>query len=143
MRIALFEWGKIILNARPTSFDQAKGSRIDVVIYTDGSCPNPRKNDWEEPRIGGVIFCHERSAPVAFSLEIPRLVVDRLIPWVNQSSMVDVIAAPVAAQKPPTGHGSQDVARSPSLRVPGGHAMQFSADRAETLLKVPGVHLCM
>ena len=51
------------------------------------------------------------------------------------------LAAPVLAQKPPTGHRSHDVARRSSLSLPAGQLMQPTSERVSLGLKVPGVHL--
>ena len=50
------------------------------------------------------------------------------------------LAAPSAEQKPPGGQRSHVAARSPSLSLPAGHAMQLFADSPSLGLCVPGVH---
>ena len=68
------------------------------MIYTDGYFPDQRKEETEEPRIGGVAFARGRQTPVAFSIEIPREVMDTWIPRKTQIVMVEAIALPVAAE---------------------------------------------
>ena len=62
------------------------------------------------------------------------------VPAGHGSKVCRMLAAPVAAQKPPVGHEAHVVARSPSLRVPAGHAMQPLLDRANSGLYDPGAH---
>ena len=99
---SLLEWIDIIANVKPKSLIMNQSQDIEVVIYTDGYFPDQRKEETEEPRIGGVAFAKGRRNPVAFSAEVPQEVMDAWIPRKTQIVMVEAIALPpVPALEPP------------------------------------------
>jgi hypothetical protein len=78
--------------------DDVGGSVVDAVVYTDGSWPDQRKAETEEPRVGAVAFCRHLALPLACSAEVPIDVVERWLPRSNQIAMVELVAAVVALE---------------------------------------------
>ena len=56
------------------------------------------QEDHEEPRVGAVIFSREREIPLATSIAVPQVVIDRWIPRQTQIAMVETIAVNIALE---------------------------------------------
>ncbi len=59
------------------------------MIYTDDFCPDQRKGEVGESRIGGVAFCRDRPAPIAAGCPVPQAIMDMWLPRKNQIAMVE------------------------------------------------------
>ena len=98
LRIALFEWLRIIMEVEAKELTAGSETEIEAVIYTDGYYPDARRGDHEEPRVGAVIFSRQREIPLATSIAVPQEVIDTWIPRETQIAMVETIAVNVALE---------------------------------------------
>ena len=65
-RLALLQWRLILLEGRPRSLCPPKSTSVEVVIFTDGYFPDPRRKEVGMPGIGGVC-CVLGEKPLFFS----------------------------------------------------------------------------
>ena len=108
IELSLRSWTKILCTGRPRPIVGAINRCADVVIFTDGFFPNPRRGESGIARVGGVIFDRERSKPMWFTKPITDELMAGWIPRETQISMVEMFAPVLAV----AAYGQQLAGRS-------------------------------
>ena len=90
----------------------------------------PGRQDWQAA--GSLLLGMGLALPTGHAMHAALLEAPRVGLYVPAGQGVNVcrmLAAPSAAQNPPTGHSSQAVARRASLSLPAGQAMQLLSEK--------------
>ena len=86
----------MVSSLRPIEIRAAKNA--DVIIFTDGFTPDPRKNEKLADRVGGVIFDRRQMAPSQFTAVVPKHVQKKWIPRKTQIVLVEMVAPLIALE---------------------------------------------
>ena len=71
---------------------RAAPSKADIVIFTDGFFPDPRRSETGPARVGAVFFDRRRLLPAQFSEVVTNDVLNTWIPRATQIFMVELVA---------------------------------------------------
>ena len=89
---SLRQWLKLIESGPPRQLKQAAPAKADIVIFTDGFFPDPRRSETGPARVGAVFFDRRRLLPAQFSEVVTEDVLDTWIPRATQIFMVELVA---------------------------------------------------
>jgi len=92
LRAALVQWKKLITNGPPRQISALVERKADVVIFTDGFFPDPRKKEKGDPRVGASFFSRVLEHAAQFSEVIPLDVIEQWLHRETQIFMVELIA---------------------------------------------------
>ena len=95
---SLRHWRKLISEGPPRPIETFASKRSDVVVFTDGFTPDPRKNEKLPDRVGGVIFDRRLENPIQFTEIIPKLFQKKWIPRKTQIVPVEMVAPLLALE---------------------------------------------
>ena len=96
--VSIKHWKNLIESGPPRPID-FKGRKIsDLVIFTDGFTPDPRKQEKLPDRVGAVVFDHRLCSPIQFSEVIPKSVQKHWLQRKTQIVPVEMIAPILALQ---------------------------------------------
>ena len=98
LRFALCQWIKLIMAGPPREIKPLNPARSDVVIFTDGFAPDPRKKEKGLCSVGCVIFPRFAARPVQFFEVVPQTVIDKWLPRVTQICMIELLAPVLALE---------------------------------------------
>ena len=98
LRRSLRHWKGLIKDGPPRPIDLRSSKLSDVVIFTDGFTPDPRKNEKLAERVGAVIFDRRMLSPLQFSEIVPKHVIKRWIPRKTQIVPVEMVAPILALE---------------------------------------------
>ena len=82
----------------PRELKPVAPAKADVVIFTDGFFPDPRRSEKGPARVGAVMFDRRRVHPVQFSEIVPKEVIDKWISRATQIFMVELVATILALE---------------------------------------------
>ena len=77
---------------------RAAPSKADIVIFTDGFFPDPRRSETGPARVGAVFFDRRRLLPAQFSEVVTNDVLNTRIPRATQIFMVELVAIVLALE---------------------------------------------
>jgi len=95
----LKQWRSLVKDGPPRKIELASGLPADVVIFTDGSYPDDRKEETMElnpPMIGAVMLSRVHLQPVQGLSIVPQELINTWLPRKNQICMIELLA-PIAA----------------------------------------------
>ena len=95
---ALKQWLRLVNEGPPRELKQVAPARADVVIFTDGFFPDPRRSEKGPARVGAVLFDRRRVHPAQFSEIVPKEVLDKWISRSTQIFMVELVATVLALE---------------------------------------------
>ena len=81
---ALKQWLRLVNNGPPRELKPVIVAKADVVIFTDGFFPDPRRSEKGPARVGAVMFDRRRAHPVQFSEIVPQEVMDKWLSCATQ-----------------------------------------------------------
>ena len=93
---SLRQWRKLVSHGPPRPIDIAHDRLVDAVIFTDGFTPDPRSNDREPDRIGGVLFDRRLRSPRQFTAVVPPELKERWLSRTTQIVPIEMLAPVVA-----------------------------------------------
>ena len=96
--VSIQHWKFLIESGPPRPIDFKRSKVSDLVIFTDGFTPDPRKKEDLPDRVGAVAFDHRMSAPLQFSEIVPKSVQKRWLARKTQIVPVEMIAPILALQ---------------------------------------------
>jgi hypothetical protein len=95
---ALKQWTRLVKEGPPRELKPVAPAKSDVVIFTDGFFPDPRRSEKGPARVGAVMFDRRRVHPVQFSEIVPKEVMDKWISRVTQIFMIELVAIILALE---------------------------------------------
>ena len=98
LQISLEHWRKLISAGPPRPIELQASKKSDVIIFTDGFTPDPRKNEKLPDRVGGVIFDRRSVHPLQFTEIIPKSFQRKWIPRKTQIVPVEMVAPLIALE---------------------------------------------
>ena len=98
LELALKQWRKLIAAGPPRKIEPASRAPADVVLFTDGFAPDPRKNETGQPAVGATMFSRECAVPAQFYEVVTKVVIDSWLPRKTQICMVELVGAVVAME---------------------------------------------
>ena len=98
LSFSLRHWRKLISAGPPRPIETFASKKSDVVVFTDGFTPDPRKNEKLPDRVGGVIFDRRLEQPIQFTEIIPKHVQKKWIPRKTQIVPVEMVAPLLALE---------------------------------------------
>ena len=98
LSFSLRHWRKLISAGPPRPIEIRHAKNADVIIFTDGFTPDPRKNEKLADRVGGVIFDRRQMAPSQFTAVVPKHVQKKWIPRKTQIVPVEMVAPLIALE---------------------------------------------
>ena len=96
--VSIKHWKFLIESGPPRPIDFKCKKVSDLVIFTDGFTPDPRKKENLPDRVGAVAFDHRMMAPIQFSEVVPKSVQKRWLVRKTQIVPVEMIAPILALQ---------------------------------------------
>ena len=96
--LALKQWQKLIAAGPPRKIGPASRAPADVVLFTDGFAPDPRKGEKGQRAIGGTMFARGCAVPAQFYEVVTKAVIDTWLPRKTQICMVELVGAVVAME---------------------------------------------
>ena len=96
---ALEQWRKLIVHGPPREISLRCEKKCDVVIFTDGFTPDPRKRESGADRVGAVMFDRREDRPWQFTEVIPKEVVAHWLPRKTQIVPVEMLATVIGTFK--------------------------------------------
>ena len=82
----------------PRKIEPASKAPADVVLFTDGFAPDPRKGEKGQPAIGGTLFARGCAVPAQVYEVVTKVVIDTWLPRKTQICMVELVGAVVAME---------------------------------------------
>ena len=98
LSFSLRHWRRLINAGPPRPIEIRAAKNADVIIFTDGFTPDPRKNEKLADRVGGVIFDRRQMAPSQFTAVVPKHVQKKWIPRKTQIVPVEMVAPLIALE---------------------------------------------
>ena len=98
LRESLVQWRKLVGEGPPRSIDMSFSRPADVVIFTDGFTPDPRKPSPLPDRIGAVMFDRRLRKPVQFTAVVPGEIKSNWISRTTQIMPIEMLAPIVALE---------------------------------------------
>ena len=96
LRSSLAHWRHLVEAGPPRPIDMRSEKPADVVIFTDGFTPDPRKRENLPDRVGAVLFDRRLTQPLQFSEVVPKSV-QRF--WISRKTQIVPVemVAPILA----------------------------------------------
>ena len=91
-------WRGLINEGPPRPIELRSSKVSDVVIFTDGFTPDPRKNEKLPERVGAVMFDRRLCRPVQFTEVVPKRIIKKWIPRKTQIVPIEMIAPILALE---------------------------------------------
>lgn len=98
LRSSLAHWRHLVEAGPPRPIDMRREKPADVVIFTDGFTPDPRKRENLPDRVGAVLFDRRLTQPWQFSEVVPKSVQRFWISRKTQIVPVEMVATILALQ---------------------------------------------
>ena len=76
---------KLIESGPPRHLKRAAPAKSDIVIFTDGFCPDPRRSETGPARVGVVFFDRRRLLPAQFCEVVTEDVLDT---WIIRATQI-------------------------------------------------------
>ena len=95
---SLRQWMRLIEFGPPRQLKRAAPSKADIVVFTDGFFPDPRRSDVGPSRVGAIFFDRRRLFPALFSEVVTNDVLSTWIPRKTQIFMIELVATVLALE---------------------------------------------
>ena len=95
---ALKHWKKLIQEGPPRPIDIQLEKTADVVIFTDGSTPDPREASNAPDRVGAVMFDRRMNHPLQFTAVVPQEPKEKWIRRTTQIVPIEMLAPILALE---------------------------------------------
>ena len=89
---------RLIESGPPRQLKRPAPSKADVVVFTDGFFPDPRRSDVGPARVGAVFFDRRRRFPAPFSEIVTKDVLNTWITRATQIFIVELVATVLALE---------------------------------------------
>ena len=83
-------WERLIVKGRPRDLEVEEDDENDVVIFTDGSWPEPGQSS--KPMIGAVVFDKTSGKAWSTAMKVPEDLIREWLPRKTQIAMVEMLA---------------------------------------------------
>ena len=99
LRRSLMQWKFLVNEGPPRPIDRVSEKLVDAVIFTDGFfTPDPRSQDKDPDRVGGVLFDRRCSCPCQFTAVVPDSIKSKWLKRATQIVPVEMIATILALE---------------------------------------------